>query len=214
MNSTSCKRSKISDFYKTAVSGTKQGGTGCGVTSPRVPWSQLGWAPPLFGRLLKLGKRKQATGCWHSLQGWEGECDPESGASLVCVGSSREKPRHRERCWARNFTSHLHWGRDNGVGSQPQPGDGCSAMGLERRRELQRLFFPPSGWKCTAWLLVSAPFISKGQFWCVFSLPDGGVQKKAWKHEGGRRREKHVPAWDVGKPDFWNCCQLLENRRV
>lgn len=191
------------------VNDTKQGGIGCRVMSPR---SELGWAPPLFGRRIEIKIKKASNWLLTLLAGLGVRSQP--GLRWWHL----EKPRHWERCWARNSTSHLHWGRDNGVGSQPQPGDGCSVMGLERRRELPRLFFPPSGWKCTAWLLVSAPFISKGQFWCVFSLPDGGVQKKkkkkAWKHEGGRRREKHVPAWDLGKPDFWNCCQLLENQGV
>lgn len=54
------------------------------------------------GGALKLRKRKQATGCWHCLQGWE------SGASLGCVGSTWGKLHPWERCWARDLSSHLH----------------------------------------------------------------------------------------------------------
>lgn len=130
---------------------------------------------------LKLRGRRPAAGCRHCLQGWEW------GASLVCVGSTRGKPRPWERCWARNFTSHPPWGRDNGLGSQPQRGDGCSVLGLERRRELQGLCFPPSGWNCTAWLLVSAPFpyFKRAVLMCVQSARWWCAKKKAWKHEGG-----------------------------
>lgn len=199
------------------VNGTKRGGTGYGVMSPRVPWSELGWAPPLFGKYIEIKKKNALNWVKEGKQLVAGTaCRAGSQEPACFVLAAPGGASSLGEMLRQNFTSHLHWGRDNGVGSS-QWGYGCSEMALERRWELPRLFFPPSGWNCTAWLLVSAPFISKGQFWCVFSLPDGGVQKKRPEsmREGGGGRSMSLPGtWGNLTCEIAISCWRTTGRRL
>lgn len=101
-----------------------------------------------------------------------------------------------------------------GLGSPPlQLARGWALVALEEEERAAKAVLPALGVEMhglTFGFLLS--FFQKGSFDVCSACQMMVCKKSTWKHRGGK--EKHVPAQDLGKPDFLNCCQLLEKQRA